>query len=97
MQSLTAVTLQVLSKRLLPTLVRQTAFLANRAVRSIKEGFVRPNVTRQRLIKDVHDKYKVEKPVEEFLATLYPLTPISRDELLKVHHRLLPSTCDAIC
>lgn len=91
----------VLSKRLLPTLIRQTAYLANRAVRSIKEGFVRPNVTRQRLIKDVHDKYKVEKPVEEFLASLYPLVPVTREELLKVRTRspsaLAEPTRNSLC
>lgn len=57
---------------------------------------MRPNVTRQRLIKDVHDKYKVEKPVEEFLSTLYPLVPITRDELLKVKKKtsiLQQNTC----
>jgi hypothetical protein len=63
------------SKRLLPYVVRQTALLSNRLIRNSKEGYVPPIVHRQRLIKEVFDKFRLEKTFEEYMAYFFTLNP----------------------
>ncbi len=63
------------TKRLLPVAVRHTALLANRLVRNSKEGYVPPIIHRQRLIKEVYDKFRAEKSFEDYMSFFFALNP----------------------
>jgi len=55
-------------KRMLTTLVRQTAVNANRYVRLNTEGYTRPYPTRRRAIEEAVQRYKIQKRFPEVLS-----------------------------
>eukprot|EP01102_Stenamoeba_stenopodia_P002431 TRINITY_DN12256_c0_g1_i1.p1 TRINITY_DN12256_c0_g1~~TRINITY_DN12256_c0_g1_i1.p1 ORF type:complete len:398 (-),score=83.51 TRINITY_DN12256_c0_g1_i1:97-1290(-) len=61
----------VVPKRLLPLLVRLTAINANRAARSIVEGYKRPLTARLNLIKEVASRYELNTSFDEFYGRLF--------------------------
>jgi hypothetical protein len=52
----------LITKRLLPTLVRRTAINANAAARAIQDVYKKPIPTRLTLIQQLVNRYKVSTP-----------------------------------
>jgi len=63
----------VVNKKILCSLVRQTAINASRRARSLTKGYQRPFPTRNAFIKEIIQRFKTEKTFDEFLASLYPV------------------------
>lgn len=62
----------VISEELLSPLVRMTAINANRVVRKLQELYRKPFPVRAYHIREINERYKVEKSFDAFLGALFP-------------------------
>jgi len=72
----------IVSKKILPALARQTAIVAIR--NSKQESNQRPMAARQKFIKEISERYKTEKPFDDYLTSLFPLNPPPAIELAQL-------------
>jgi len=62
------------NKKILSSLVRLTAVQANRTVRFNTEGYTRPYPTRRKALKEIVERYKIQKSYEELIPEVIKQT-----------------------
>ena len=80
----------ILTEDLLGPLVRTTAINANRVVRKLQEVYRKPFPIRAYHIREINQRYKVDKPFDTFLGTLFP--PVISDVSQRKHIDDLPDS-----